>query len=96
MQVGLVTPPGVLGQFVAQAVGPAGHKLAVAPDLDALMDQSEEMPAVVLFAPVVGGVAATEALEAARQAGVAPERAVYLGLDAMACDEASKAGFLTR
>jgi CheY-like chemotaxis protein/class 3 adenylate cyclase len=93
MQVGLVTPPGVLGQFVAQAVGPAGHKLAVAPDLDALIEQAAEVPAVVLFAPVVGGVSATEALQTARDAGVAPERAVYLGLDAAACEEASKAGF---
>jgi len=93
MQVGLVTPPGVLGEFVARALEPAGHKLSVAPDLDALMEQAAEQLEVVLFAPVVDGRTATEALAEARGAGLAPERAVYLGLDVAACDEARRAGF---
>lgn len=93
MQIGLVTPPGVLGQFVTQAVEPAGHKLSVAPDLEALLSQAEVQPDVVLFAPVVGGVPATKALEVAREAGVAPERAVYLGLDVASCEEARRVGF---
>lgn len=93
MQVGLVTPPGVLGQFVMLAVEPAGHKLSVAPDLEALLEQAETQPDVVLFAPVVGGVTAMRALEAAREAGVAPERAVYLGLDVASCEEARRVGF---
>jgi len=93
MQVGLVTPPGVLGQFVAQAIGPAGHALTVAPDLDALLEQAEAKLDVVLFAPVVAGLPAERALSVAQAAGVAPERAVYLGLDASACEEAQRAGF---
>lgn len=93
MQIGLVTPPGVLGQFVTQAIEPAGHKLSVAPDLEALLSQAETEPDVVLFAPVVGGIPATKALEAAREAGVAPERAVYLGLDVASCEEARRVGF---
>jgi CheY-like chemotaxis protein/class 3 adenylate cyclase len=93
MQIGLVTPPGVLGQFVTQAVEPAGHRVSVAPDLDALLEQSEAKPDVVLFAPVVGGVPATRALEEARAQGLAPERAVYLGLDVASCEEARRIGF---
>lgn len=93
MQIGLVTPPGVLGQFVSSAVEPAGHRLSVAPDLEALMEQAETKPDVVLFAPVVGGVPATRALEEARAQGLAPERAVYLGLDVASCEEARKGGF---
>jgi len=93
VQVGLVTPPGVLGQFVAQAIEPAGHRLSVAPDLEALVEQAESPPAVVLFAPVVAGVPAAAALEQARAAGLAPERAVYLGLDVAACEEARRVGF---
>jgi DNA-binding response OmpR family regulator len=93
MQVGLVTPPGVLGQFVARAVEPAGHALAIAPDLEALLEQSKQAPDVVLFAPVVAGVAAEKALESARMEGIAPERTVYLGLDAAACEAAQRAGF---
>jgi CheY-like chemotaxis protein/class 3 adenylate cyclase len=88
-----VTPPGVLGQFVAQAIEPAGHRLAVAPDLEALIEQAESPPEVVLFAPIVGGVPATAALDQARSQGVAPDRAVYLGLDVTACEEAHRAGF---
>ncbi|MBK8997856.1 MAG: response regulator [Myxococcales bacterium] len=93
MHVGLVTPPGVLGQFVAQAIEPAGHDLTVAPDLEALLEQAAADLDVVLFAPVVAGVPATRALSAAQAAGVAPERAVYLGLDVSACEDAQRAGF---
>ncbi len=93
MQVGLVTPPGVLGEFVARALEPAGHKLNVAPDLDALLEQAEDKPEVVLFAPVVDGQTAIEVLAEARGAGLAPERAVYLGLDVAACESARRAGF---
>src|SRR5262245_62020062 len=93
MQVGLVTPPGVLGQFVAQALELSGHRLTVAPELEALLEQAETNPEVVLFAPIVNGVPATRALELARTAGIAPERAVYLGLDVDACEQAQRAGF---
>ncbi|MEB2312797.1 MAG: response regulator [Sorangiineae bacterium] len=93
MQVGLVTPPGVLGQFIARALEPAGHRLAVAPDLPALLEQCEVAPSVVLFAPVVGGVSATQALTRARGTGLDVERAVYLGLDVTTCEEARRAGF---
>src|SRR5688572_2642509 len=93
MHVGLVTPPGVLGQFVSQALAIAGHRLAVAPELEALFEQSEEKPEVILFAPIVNGMTAVAALEQARAAGIAPERAVYLGLDVDACEEAQRAGF---
>ena len=48
---------------------------------------------MVLFAPVVDGQPATAALAAARAAGLALERAVYLGLDVAACEEARRAGF---
>src|SRR5688572_11576423 len=93
MQVGLVTPPGVLGSFVQQALEPAGHRIAVAPELESLFEQAEQKPDVVLFAPIVDGRPATDALEAARAAGIAPERAIYLGLDVDACEEATRAGF---
>ncbi|MCC6668700.1 MAG: response regulator [Polyangiaceae bacterium] len=93
MHVGLVTPPGVLGQFVARAIEPAGHALSVAPDLEALSEQAGGKLDVVLFAPVVAGVPASRALAEATTAGVAPERAVYLGLDAAACEDARRAGF---
>ncbi|MFO0566224.1 MAG: response regulator [Polyangiaceae bacterium] len=93
MQVGLVTPPGVLGQFVSQAIAPAGHALTVAPDLDALLERTDSPFDVVLFAPVVAGVAANEALRRAESAGLAPGRSVYLGLDAASCEAAQRAGF---
>ncbi len=93
MQVGLVTPPGVLGEFVARAIEPAGHRVSVAPDVAALLDQSDPKPSVVLFAPVVDGSSAAVALERAKSAGLAVERAVYLGLDVAACEEARRAGF---
>ncbi|HMR80210.1 MAG TPA: response regulator, partial [Polyangiaceae bacterium] len=94
MHVGLVTAPGVLGQFVARAVEPAGHSLSVAPDLNALLEQSVEAVQVVLFAPIVGGIAAEDALGRARSAGIAPEHVVYLGLDVRSCEDARRAGFL--
>jgi CheY-like chemotaxis protein len=93
VQLGLVTPPGVLGEFVVRAIEPAGHRLAVAPDLDALAEQADAPPEVVVFAPVVSGEPAPALLERARAAGVAPERTVYLGLDVAACEEARRAGF---
>jgi CheY-like chemotaxis protein/class 3 adenylate cyclase len=93
MQVGLVTPPGVLGEFVARALAPAGHALAVAPDLDALVSQNGSAPAVVLFAPIVDGKPAASVLDQARDAGLAPERAIYLGLDSRDCEAARRAGF---
>jgi adenylate cyclase len=91
MQVGLVTPPGVLGQFVARVLEPAGHQLSVAPDLDALVEQASDRLEVVLFAPVVNGRPADGLLEQARDIGV--ERAIYLGLDTPACEQARRAGF---
>lgn len=93
MQVGLVTSPGVLGQFVSRALGPAGHTLIVAPELDALLAQSDPPPEVVLFAPNVSGTPANEALELAREHGLAPERSIYLGLDVASCEAARRAGF---
>ncbi len=93
MQVGLVTPPGVLGELVARAIGPAGHELAVAPSLAALFEQAQEPPGVVLFAPVVEQAPAAEVLADARARGVAPERALYLGLTSDDCEAARRAGF---
>ena len=93
MQVGLVTSPGVLGQFVARAIAPAGHELSVAPDLPALLEQTDEPPQVVLFAPIVGGRPARDALGSAREAGLAPERAIFLGLTVEECEEARRSGF---
>jgi len=93
MQLGLVTPPGVLGQFVARAVEPAGHRLVIAPHVDALLDQVDDDLGVVLFAPVVDGQPAAAALEQARAAGVSLERAIYLGLDVDSCESAHQAGF---
>ncbi len=93
MQVGLVTSPGVLGQFVARAIAPAGHELHVAPDLEALMAQTESPPEVVLFAPIVGGEPAARALARAEKAGLAPERAIFLGLEVAECEEARRSGF---
>jgi DNA-binding response OmpR family regulator len=93
MHLGLVTPPGVLGQFVARAVEPAGHRLWIAPDVTALLSQAETELAVVLFAPIVDGAPAAIALEQARARGAKLERAVYLGLDAESCERARRAGF---
>ncbi len=93
MQVGLVTPPGVLGEFVHRALEPAGHTLSIAGDLPSLLEQADEPPAVVLFAPMVDGVSAVQVLEEARGDGTAPEHAIYLGLDVAACEDARRAGF---
>lgn len=93
MLVGLVTPPGLLGDYVERALGPAGHELRVAPSLVALRDQAGDALEVVVFAPVVDGVPAEEALEASRAAGWAPAHAVYLGLDAVTCAAARAVGF---
>jgi DNA-binding response OmpR family regulator len=93
MQVGLVTPPGVLAEFVKRAIEPAGHRLAVAPDLAALWDQSPEPPRVVVFAPVLDGRPAAEVLAGARASGMDLGRTLYLGLDTQACERARQAGF---
>jgi DNA-binding response OmpR family regulator len=93
MQIGLVTPPGVLGEFVARAIEPAGHQLAIAPELGALLEQSDAPPQVVIFAPVVDGAPAAEMLESARAGGLALEKAIYLGLDVPSCEAARRAGF---
>lgn len=93
MQLGLVSPPGVLGEFVARAIEPAGHRLAAAPEVKALLAQAEAAPEVVLFAPVVEGQPAARVLAQARAAGVALERAIYLGLDAESCESARAEGF---
>jgi CheY-like chemotaxis protein len=91
VQVGLVTPPGILGDFVARALEPAGHRLSIAPDLGALAAQAEQPPDVVLLAPVVDGQKAEHWLEQARAAGL--PNLVYLGLDPGACEAARRAGF---
>ena len=79
MQVGLVTPPGLLGDFVERAVKPAGHQLTIAPDLHALVEQ--RVPDVVLLAPVIAGAPAERALGLAAGLGLRSEQLIYLGLD---------------
>jgi len=93
MQVGLVTPPGVLGEFLARSLEPAGHELCVAPDLDALFEQSEKRLEVVIFAPVVSGRSAEEVLRDGRERGLDPEKALYLGLTPDECVRAQSLGF---
>src|SRR5688500_12487964 len=93
MQVGLVTPPGVLGEFLARSLAPAGHELHIAPDLEALFEQTDPRPEVVLFAPVLGAKLAAEVLADAERQGLAPTRAVYLGLTPEDCVAAQGAGF---
>jgi CheY-like chemotaxis protein/class 3 adenylate cyclase len=93
MHVGLVTPPGVLGDFVARAVEPAGHALSVAPSVHALFEQADTRPDVVLFAPVVEDRPAHEALSRARSDGLAVERALYLGLLPEDCTRMQREGF---
>src|SRR5450432_1027322 len=93
MHVGLVTPPGVLGDFVARAVEPAGHALSVAPSVHALYEQAETKPDVVLFAPIVEDRPAHEALSRARGDGLAVERALYLGLLPEDCTRMQREGF---
>jgi len=91
VQVGLVTPPGLLGDFVERAVKPAGHQLTIAPDLHALVEQ--RVPDVVLLAPVVAGAPAERSLYLAAGVGLAPEQLIYLGLDFDACENARRSGF---
>lgn len=91
MNVGLVTPPGLLGDFVERALKPGGHQLTVAPDLEALIEQ--QTPDVVLVAPVVAGAPARDSLEQARGVGLSSEQLIYLGLDLEACEQARKTGF---
>jgi DNA-binding response OmpR family regulator len=93
VQLGLVTPPGVLAEFVGRALAPAGHELAVAPGVDALLSLSDRPLDVVVFAPVVDGEPAWIALEQAQRAGHDVPRAVYLGLDWESCEEARRRGF---
>jgi CheY-like chemotaxis protein/class 3 adenylate cyclase len=93
MHVGLVTPPGVLGDFVARAVEPAGHALSVAPSVHALFEQADTSLDVVLFAPVVEDRPAHEALSRARADGLAVERALYLGLLPEDCTRMQREGF---
>ncbi|HWZ90590.1 MAG TPA: response regulator [Polyangiaceae bacterium] len=93
MHVGLVTPPGALGEFVARAVEPAGHQLCVAPSVDALYEQAETKPDVVVFAPIVEDRPAHEALSRARGDGLGVERALYLGLVPEDCARMQREGF---
>src|SRR5450755_2902155 len=93
MHVGLVTPPGLLGDFVARAVEPAGHVLSIAPSLNALYDQAETAPDVVLFAPIVEDRPAHEALARARNEGLVTPRALYLGLVPGDCTRMQREGF---
>ncbi len=93
MHVGLVPPPGVLGDLVARAVEPAGHALSVAPSVHALFEQAETKPDVVLFAPVIEDRPAHEALSRARSEGLPVERAVYLGLVPNDCTRMQGEGF---
>jgi CheY-like chemotaxis protein/class 3 adenylate cyclase len=93
MQVGLLTPPGVLREFVARAIAPAGHELVTAPDASALRSMLGDAPDVVLFAPSVAGVRGAAALGHARQQGLRPARSIYLGLDGKDCSEAVQGGF---
>jgi len=83
-----------LGDFVARAVEPAGHRLIVAPDFTALFGLQEQPSDVVLVAPLVAGKPAEGALEEAQATGLSPERLVYLGLDTGGCEQARRAGFL--
>jgi DNA-binding response OmpR family regulator len=93
MQVGLLTPPGVLRDFVARALAPAGHELVTAPDAEALRSLLGESPEVVIFAPSVAGARGAAALTRARQSGLNPARAIYLGLDGSDCSLAVAGGF---
>jgi CheY-like chemotaxis protein/class 3 adenylate cyclase len=93
MQVGLLTPPGVLRAYVASAIAPSGHELLTAPDAAALRNLIGDEPEVVVFAPVVAGSRGASVLGQARKAGLRPARNIYLGLDGRDCDDALSAGF---
>jgi len=93
MQVGLLTPPGVLREFVARAISPSGHELVTAPDANALRNLIGDEPEVVLFAPAVAGGRGVLALGQAQKLGLKPGRSIYLGLDGSDCSEALAAGF---
>jgi CheY-like chemotaxis protein/class 3 adenylate cyclase len=93
MQVGLLTPPGVLRDFVARAIAPAGHELVTAPDPNALRGLLGDAPEVVLFAPAVAGTRGIAALGQAQKQGLNPARSIYLGLDGRECAEALAVGF---
>lgn len=93
MQVGLLTPPGILRDFVARAIAPSGHELVTAPDARALRDLLGDAPEVVLFAPTVAGARGVQALGHAQEAGLKPARSIYLGLDGQDCSEALGVGF---
>jgi CheY-like chemotaxis protein/class 3 adenylate cyclase len=93
MQVGLLTPPGVLRDFVARAIAPAGHELVTAPDPNALRSLLGDAPEVVLFAPAVAGTRGIAALGQAQKQGLNPARSIYLGLDGRECAEALAVGF---
>jgi len=93
MQVGLLTPPGVLREFVARAISPSGHDLVTAPDANALRNLIGDEPEVVLFAPAVAGGRGVLALGQAQKLGLKPGRSIYLGLDGSDCSEALAAGF---
>jgi CheY-like chemotaxis protein/class 3 adenylate cyclase len=91
VRVGLVTPPGLLGELVSRVLTPAGHELAIAPSVDALF--ADAAPEVVLFAPRIDERSAVEVLAEAREAGFGVERAVLLGLDHLDCDAGRAGGF---
>lgn len=93
MQVGLLTPPGVLRDFVARAIAPSGHELVTAPSADALRNLLGDEPEVVLFAPSVAGASGVKALGQAQKLGLKPLRSIYLGLDGGDCTDALAAGF---
>ncbi len=93
MQVGLLTPPGVLRDFVARAIAPAGHELVTAPDPNALRSLLGDAPEVVLFAPAVAGTHGVATLGQAQKQGLNPARSIYLGLNGRDCAEALQVGF---
>jgi CheY-like chemotaxis protein/class 3 adenylate cyclase len=93
MQVGLLTPPGVLREFVQRALAPAGHELITAPDAIALKERLGDAPEVVVFAPSVAGARGVSALRQAQEQGLRPARSIYLGLDSKDCSAAVEGGF---
>jgi CheY-like chemotaxis protein len=93
MNVGLLTPPGILRDFVARALLPSGHELVTAPDAQALRALLGDRPEVVVFAPIVAGTRGVQALDRASRSGLRPKRSIYLGLDGSDCSEALAAGF---